>query len=52
MAASHNITPCQWFEGEAEEAARFYVSVFRPGSAGSAVTARKASKYMGVPQAR
>jgi predicted 3-demethylubiquinone-9 3-methyltransferase (glyoxalase superfamily) len=29
MAASHNITPCLWFDGEAEEAARFYVSVFR-----------------------
>jgi predicted 3-demethylubiquinone-9 3-methyltransferase (glyoxalase superfamily) len=29
MAASHNIIPCLWFDGEAEEAARFYVSVFR-----------------------
>lgn len=24
----HKITPCLWFDGQAEEAARFYVSVF------------------------
>ncbi len=24
----HRITPCLWFDGKAEEAARFYVSVF------------------------
>ena len=30
------IQPCLWFDGQAEEAAEFYVSVFnaRPGSAG------------------
>ncbi len=27
----HGITPCLWFDGNAEEAARFYVSLF-PGS--------------------
>jgi predicted 3-demethylubiquinone-9 3-methyltransferase (glyoxalase superfamily) len=26
--SSHNITPCLWFDSEAEEAARFYVSIF------------------------
>ncbi|WP_165020954.1 VOC family protein [Dysgonomonas sp. ZJ279] len=25
----HQITPCLWFDGKAEEAARFYVSVFK-----------------------
>ena len=29
MAAPGKITPCLWFDGEAEDAARFYVSVFR-----------------------
>jgi len=29
MAASAKIIPCLWFDSEAEEAARFYVSVFR-----------------------
>ena len=29
MAAERKITPCLWFDTEAEEAARFYVSVFR-----------------------
>lgn len=27
----HPITPCLWFDGQAEEAARFYISIF-PGS--------------------
>ncbi len=27
--AKHKITPCLWFDTEAEEAARFYVSVFK-----------------------
>jgi predicted 3-demethylubiquinone-9 3-methyltransferase (glyoxalase superfamily) len=31
------ITPCLWFDGEAEEAARFYVGIF-PGSRITAVT--------------
>ena len=29
MAASQKITPCLWFDSDAEEAARLYVSVFR-----------------------
>ena len=29
MASLQKITPCLWFDGEAEEAARFYVSIFR-----------------------
>jgi predicted 3-demethylubiquinone-9 3-methyltransferase (glyoxalase superfamily) len=28
MTITHRITPCLWFDGEAEEAARFYVSIF------------------------
>jgi predicted 3-demethylubiquinone-9 3-methyltransferase (glyoxalase superfamily) len=31
MTARRKITPCLWFEGNAEEAVRFYTSVF-PGS--------------------
>lgn len=31
MPAVSRISPCLWFDGEAEEAARFYVSLF-PGS--------------------
>jgi predicted 3-demethylubiquinone-9 3-methyltransferase (glyoxalase superfamily) len=31
MAGMRMITPCLWFDGEAEEAARFYVSVFSNG---------------------
>src|SRR5512144_45536 len=29
MMALRKITPCLWFDGKAEEAARFYVSVFK-----------------------
>jgi predicted 3-demethylubiquinone-9 3-methyltransferase (glyoxalase superfamily) len=29
MVALQKITPCLWFDSEAEEAARFYISVFR-----------------------
>jgi hypothetical protein len=29
MAAFQKITPCLWFDSKAEEAARFYVSVFK-----------------------
>ncbi len=32
MTADQKITPCLWFDGEAEEAARFYVSVFPDSS--------------------
>ena len=28
MAAMQTITPCLWFDGQAEEAARFYTSIF------------------------
>jgi predicted 3-demethylubiquinone-9 3-methyltransferase (glyoxalase superfamily) len=35
--ATQKITPCLWFDGKAEEAARFYVSVF-PDSAVTKVT--------------
>ena len=29
---AHRVTPFLWFDGEAEEAARYYVSVFKKGS--------------------
>ena len=29
MIALQKITPCRWFDSEAEDAARFYVSVSR-----------------------
>jgi predicted 3-demethylubiquinone-9 3-methyltransferase (glyoxalase superfamily) len=29
MPITQRITPCLWFDGQAEEAARFYVSIFR-----------------------
>ena len=29
MAALNRITPCLWFDNQAEEAARFYTSIFR-----------------------
>lgn len=32
---SGKITPCLWFDGQAEEAARFYISVFGDGSVDS-----------------
>jgi predicted 3-demethylubiquinone-9 3-methyltransferase (glyoxalase superfamily) len=34
MTPAPKITPCLWFDSEAEEAARFYVSVFRNGRIG------------------
>jgi predicted 3-demethylubiquinone-9 3-methyltransferase (glyoxalase superfamily) len=49
---------CLWFDGQAEEAARFYTSVFRGGSIGSAdkyteefeeVSGQKAGSVMTVP---
>jgi predicted 3-demethylubiquinone-9 3-methyltransferase (glyoxalase superfamily) len=57
MAASHNITPCLWFDGGAEEAARFYVSVFsnarivrisRYGEEGFEIRGRPAGSVMTV----
>ncbi len=32
VRSSHRITPFLWFDGAAEEAARYYVSVFKKGS--------------------
>ena len=29
MPIKHRISPCLWFDGQAEEAANFYVSVFK-----------------------
>ena len=34
-ASVQQISPCLWFDGQAEEAARFYVSVFRKGKIGT-----------------
>lgn len=34
-ASIQQISPCLWFDGQAEEAARFYVSVFRKGKIGT-----------------
>ncbi|HJT19573.1 MAG TPA: VOC family protein [Nitrospira sp.] len=31
----HKITPCLWFDDQAEEAAKFYVSIFRNSKLGS-----------------
>ena len=28
MASIHNLTPCLWFDGQAEEAANFYTAIF------------------------
>lgn len=32
--AEHKITPCLWFDGQAEDAAKFYVSVFKNAKLG------------------
>jgi len=32
LKKTHRVTPFLWFDGQAEEAARFYVSVFKKGS--------------------
>lgn len=53
----HKITPCLWFDGKAEEAANFYVSVFkhsklgpiaRYGEAGAQVSGRPTGSVMTV----
>jgi len=55
--AKHKITPCLWFDGQAEDAAKFYVSVFknaklgrisRYGKAGNDVHGRPAGSVMTV----
>jgi predicted 3-demethylubiquinone-9 3-methyltransferase (glyoxalase superfamily) len=57
MAAIHKITPCLWFDDQAEEAAAFYVSVFersrigrisRYGEEGFDVHGRQAGTVMTV----
>jgi predicted 3-demethylubiquinone-9 3-methyltransferase (glyoxalase superfamily) len=35
MQITHRINPCLWFEDEAEEAARFYVSIFKNSRIGA-----------------
>ncbi|SFI04413.1 VOC family protein [Planctomicrobium piriforme] len=34
MSRVQSITPCLWFEGQAEEAARFYASIFKDSKIG------------------
>lgn len=57
MPAVQKITPCLWFDDQAEEAARFYTSLFpnsritaisRFGEAGKAVHGRPAGSVMTV----
>ena len=57
MAITHRIQPCLWFDAEAEEAARFYTSIFkhsritkttRYGTAGHEVHHRPAGSVMTV----
>jgi predicted 3-demethylubiquinone-9 3-methyltransferase (glyoxalase superfamily) len=53
MALSKKITSNLWFDSEAEDAARFYVSVFKMLlSAGSPTMARKVSNSMVNSQER
>ena len=35
MAPTQKITPCLWFDGQAEEAAKFYVSIFKNSAVGT-----------------
>ena len=57
MASVHRITPCLWFDDQAEEAARFYVSIFenskivavsRYGEAGHEIHGRPAGAVLTV----
>jgi len=57
MPAIHRISPCLWFDHQAEEAARFYTSVFpnsritailRYGEAGKEIHGRPAGSVMTV----
>ena len=57
MRVTHRITPCLWFDHQAEEAATFYVSIFRNSkivrvvrysNAGQAVHGRPAGSVMVV----
>jgi len=44
MASIQKITPCLWFNGQAEEAARFYTGIFRNSKVG------KVTRYTEVGQ--
>ena len=57
MQVTHRITPCLWFDDQAEEAAKFYTSIFpnskvvavtRYGEAGREVHGRPAGSVMTV----
>ena len=57
MSVIHRITPCLWFDNEAEEAARFYTGIFpnsrvvaiaRYGEAGHEIHQRPAGSVMTV----
>ncbi|HEX6069078.1 MAG TPA: VOC family protein [Longimicrobiaceae bacterium] len=57
MSVTHRITPCLWFDSEAEEAARFYTGIFpnsrivaiaRYGEAGQEIHQRPAGSVMTV----
>ena len=57
MQVAHQITPCLWFDDQAEEAAKFYTSIFpnskvvavtRYGEAGREVHGRPAGSVMTV----
>jgi predicted 3-demethylubiquinone-9 3-methyltransferase (glyoxalase superfamily) len=57
MATVQKISPCLWFDGEAEEAAKFYVGIFknskivtisRYGNAGQEIHGRKPGSVMTV----
>ena len=57
MASTQPITPCLWFDSQAEEAARFYTSIFktsklgtisRYGEAGNEVHGQPAGRVMTV----
>jgi predicted 3-demethylubiquinone-9 3-methyltransferase (glyoxalase superfamily) len=52
MMTTQRIAPCLWFDDHAEEAARFYTSVF-PNSKilRISVTGRQATRFTGAPRA-
>ena len=37
MPIMQQITPCLWFDNQAEEAAKFYTGIFKPGFAGTQI---------------
>ena len=52
MARLRKITPCLWFDHQAEEAAHFYVSIFRDARICEISRYGNGSKSMAVPKAR